>query len=231
MRRSGAALLGIGILASGMAARAGTIEVALEVPQKSRVDMEKEGYATVFFPAFLPAKEISKDRGYAFEREASRFFERLFAKETKLKVVDAGTTPLPFSTLDELAADPGFWRKLADERGADLILTGQVDFRHSNRSGYVQSNYQSSFTAAGQPSMDRPVFVYRSGMTLVLDVVLIEGRTGEVLYQDRFLKDKTVDGSGGDPLQNFFDLMRAVQINVLGLVTPQKATVTRYLID
>jgi len=143
--------------------------------------------------------------------------------------VDAGATALPFQSLDELMEDKGFWRKLADERGADLILTGQVDFRTSNRSGYVQSTYQSMYT--GQAYSDRPVFVYRSGVTLVLDVVLIEGRTGDVLYQDRFLKDKTVDGSGGDPLQNFFDLMRAVQTSVLGLVTPQKATVTRYLLN
>jgi len=207
---------------------AGAVEVQVELPRASRIDLAEEGYTTLAVTPFL-ASEDSDRRDYAFERETSRFFERLFAKETELELVQSPSQPLPFSTVDALADDAGYWQKLSDDLGADLVLTGQVAFQTTNRSGYVQNEYRSPTT--GRTYMDRPTFVYRSGVTLRIEVLLIEGETGEVLYRDRFMKDRTVDGSGGDSLQNFFDLLRGVSTSVLGIVKPQKTVATRYLLD
>ncbi|MFN7975915.1 MAG: hypothetical protein U0166_26865 [Acidobacteriota bacterium] len=218
------------IAAAGASARAGSFEVQVELPQHARIDIEKEGYQTLTVAPFLrdAAVPAVKD-DYSFEREATRYFERLFGRETKLKVVDNGDVPLPFASVDAMTKDQGFWKKLSSDAAADLVLTGQVSFKTSNRSGYVENTYQSSIT--GRSYNDRPTFVYRSGATLTIEVILIEGKSGEILYRDKFLKDRTLEGATADPLQNFFDLIRSLSSNVLALVTPQKTIATRYLLD
>jgi hypothetical protein len=227
MARSRVLLGALAVLAAP-SLQAGSIEVQVELPQESRIDLEKEGYQTLLVAPFLAVE--TKTRGdYAYEKEAARYFERIFARDTKLKVVEGGSDPLPFSNVDAMAKDAGFWQRMAAEHGVDLLLTGQVTYTTTNRSGYVQNTYQSAVT--GRQYADRPTFVYRSGVTLVMDVVMVEGKTGDVLYRDRFMKDRTVDGSGGDPLQNFFDLLRGLQKSVLGIVTPQKMVATRYILD
>lgn len=209
---------------------ASSFEVQLELPQAPRIDVEKEGYQTLTVTTFLPDQASSPTRAdYAFEKEAARYFQRLFGRETKLKVVDGEEAAIPFTSVDAMAKDAGFWKKLSSDLGADLVLTGQVSFKTSNRSGYVENTYQSSIT--GRTYNDRPTFVYRSGATLTIEVMLIEGKSGDVLYRDKFLKDRTTEGSSGDPLQNFFDLLRGLSGSVLGLVTPQKTVATRYLLD
>lgn len=208
---------------------AGVVEVQVELPQAARVDLEKAGYRTLVVAPFLAGEPPAGKTDYAFDREASRFFERLLRKETKLEVHDAAGTTLPFDDLDRLADDHGFWQKLAMDLHADLLLSGRVVFQSLNRSGYVENQSRSAIT--GRVVNDRPTFVYRTGIALSLDLVLIEGSTGDVLYRDRFLKDRTVDGGGGDPLQNFFDLMRGLSPSVLGIVIPQKTVATRYLLD
>lgn len=217
--------------AAAAAARAGVYEVHVELPRAARIDLSRAGYETLAVTPFLPPEKREKGEraDYAFEKEAARYFQRLLGKETPLKVVEGGADPPPFRNVEALSKDRGFWRQRARDLAVDLLLTGQVLFKTSNRSGYVQNTYQSAIT--GRMYEDRPTFVYRSGVTLQLDVVLIEGKSGDVLYRDHFLKDRTVDGSGGDPLQNFFDLMRGLSGSVLGIVTPQKTTATRYLLD
>ena len=219
-RRSAVVVTTLLLIASSVSA--GSFEVQIQLPRDAKIDLAEAGYQTLAVPQFLIAVE-SEETDYAFDKEAARFFERLFARETPLEVVDAASTTLPFDTMEELLEDRGFWIKLASDAEADLILTGQVGFRMSNRSGYVDN--QSSFDA--RRAIQRPTFIYRTGATLGLDLVLIEGATGEILYRDRFTKDKTVNGSAGDALHNFFELIRGVTNNVLGIVRPQTTTATR----
>jgi hypothetical protein len=118
---------------------------------------------------------------------------------------------------DAVFTDATFWRRLGEEYSEPLILTGTITFKPL-RAGYAGSTTGPS------------VHLSRAGFGLKLRLVLIDGRTGEVIESDPFRQvtaRATTDREGA--LSVYFRLMDQMLPSILEAVG-QKASQTRVLL-
>ena len=124
-----------------------------------------------------------------------------FRNETPLPDVDAGlemqTTlaadlhhafrgTVSLRPLPAAAATPSFWREAAAGRDRAVFLTGSVRLASQVRKAVKDRNVpvDSPFKIAGR------VLIERRRWTLFVDLVVISGESGEVLYSKSFREDR-----------------------------------------
>ena len=202
-------------------ARAGTIRVSIQVPAPARIDME--GIDTVLVTRFIVDRDVA---GFDLNREVVALLRRDLRKGTDLEVLIDEPPSLPEQPLQDLLANTGFWRRLAEAHGADLVIAGKTGFSVSDRSGFVQRDEISALT--GQ-RVRRTLYQDREAFTLDLDLFFVRGSTGQLLYEDRFTGEETFNGLGNDRLAGLFTLFEEIEGSILGIVNSRKSTVQRTL--
>jgi len=200
---------------------AGTLRVAVPVPTPSRIDMQ--GLRKVLVTRLVVDKDLPE---VDLNKEVVTLLRRELRKRTPLEVLDVEPPPLPEEPLPDLLANTGFWRRLAETNGADLVISGKVSFEISDRSGYTQQDEISPIT--GQ-RVRRTRFVDREAFNLSLNLFFIRGSTGQILYEDHFTAQNTVTGHGSDRLSALFTLFEQCEEDILGIVIARNRTVQRYL--
>ncbi len=197
------------------------MRVTIAVPMPSRLDMQ--GLRKILVTRFIVDKEVSE---FDLNRESVALLRRELRKRTNLEILDVEPPPLPEQPLADLLANTGFWRKLAESHGADLVIAGKVSFEIADRSGYVQVDEISPVT--GQ-RVRRTRFVDREGFNLGLRLFFIRGSTGALLYEDQFTGENTLSGKGNDRLTALFTIFEQFEDDVLGIVVPKTKTAQRNL--
>ena len=96
----------------------------------------------------------------------------------------------------------------------------------ADRSGFVQVDEISPLT--GQ-RVRRTRFVDREGFELDLHLFFIRGSTGQLLFEDRFSGQNTLNGKGNDRLTSIYSVFEQFQDSVLGIVVPTVRTAQRNL--
>ncbi len=213
--------LGLALTWAAAPAWGGTVRVTLSVPAPARVDLE--GMRKVLVTRFVVDKDLEE---VDLNREVVKLLRRELRKHTSLEVLDVEPPSLPEQPLPDLLANTGFWRRLAETNGADVILSGKVSFDISDRSGYVQVDEISPVT--GQ-RVRRTRFVDREGFELGLNLFLIRGSTGKILYEDRFIGANTLAGGHNDRLTVLYTLFEQFEDDVLGILVPRGKSVQRVL--
>jgi hypothetical protein len=214
-------LLPVLLLAAGGAAWAGTVQVQVTLPLPERVDMT--GIDTILVTRLVLLTDNPK---VDINREMVTLMKRELRKKTRLQVLDVEPPPLPEQNLDELAANAPFWKDMGEKYGADLILTGSLGYEVSDRSGFVQEDAISSVT--GQ-RIRRTRFADREGFEMHLHLYFIRGRSGKLVYDDKFSEDTTVPGRGNDPLTVLFSMFDHIESDVIGIVARKDKTESRTL--
>ncbi|HEU4403181.1 MAG TPA: hypothetical protein VFT43_13870 [Candidatus Polarisedimenticolia bacterium] len=202
-------------------ALSGPLRVTLTVPMPARVDTS--GIRKILVTRFLVDKELPD---VDLDKEMVSLLRREMRKKTDLEILNVEPPPLPEQPLADLLANTGFWRRLAESHGADLVISGKVSFTVADRSGYVQQDAISPVT--GQ-RVRRTVFAEREGFTLDLSLFFLRGTTGQRLYEDHFTGQNTLSGQGNDRLTALFSLFEQFEDDVLGIVEPRARTAQRIL--
>jgi hypothetical protein len=197
------------------------LRVGVRVPTPARLDMQ--GLRKVLFTSLVVDKDLPD---FDLNNETVSLLRREMRKRTGLEILDVDPPPLPEQPLQDLLANTGFWRKMAETNGADLVISGKVSFEVIDRSGYVQQDEISPVT--GQ-RVRRARFLEREAFSLALNLFFIRGSTGQILYEDRFTGENTVNGHGSDRLAALFNLFEQFEDDVLGIVISRDRTVQRYL--
>ncbi len=217
-----AALLGLmAMLLAAGPAFAKTLRVTIAVPMPSRIDMQ--GLHKALVTRFVVDKDVPE---IDLNHETVGLLRRELHKKSSLDVLEVEPPPLPEQPLTDLLANSGFWRKLAESNGADLLISGKVSFEVSDRSGYVQQDEISPVT--GQ-RVRRTRFVDREGFTLNLNLFFIRGSTGKVMYEDHFTGENTLLGKSNDRLTSLFTIFEQIEDDVMGIVSPKGKTAQRNL--
>lgn len=199
----------------------GPLRVTINVPTPARIDMQ--GLRKVLVTSFVVEKELSD---VDLNREMVTLLRRELRKKSPLEVLDVDAPPLPEQPFKDLLANTGFWRRLAEEHGADLLISGTVGMTAADRSGFVTRDEISPLT--GQ-RVRRTVFVDREALALALHLFFVSGRTGQVLFEDRFTSESTLPGRSNDRLTALYSLFEHFEDDVLGIVVPRTRTAQRYL--
>lgn len=198
-----------------------TVRVTLRSPLPPRIDME--GLQRVL----VTRLRIEQERDdLNLNKELVTLMRRELRKKTPLAVSDAEPPTLPEQPFQELLANTGFWRRLAETHGADLLITGQAGIDLQDRSGFVQQDEISPLT--GQ-RVRRTKFVEREAFVLDLRLFFIRGATGSVLYEDHFTGENTFVGRANDRLTALYGLFEQMEEDILGIVAPKIRVAQRFL--
>jgi hypothetical protein len=200
-------------------ARINELKVTLEVPMKEKIDLT--GIRRLLMTQLIVEQETSD---VDLSRELVEVMRRDLQRATQLEQAPGPPPPLPEQPLPDLLANTGFWRKLAQDHEADLVISGAASYRTADRSGYQQVDAISPVT--GQ-RVRRTVFVERQAFILDLRLFFMRGSTGELVYEDHFNTEETRTGQGYDRLAELHDLYDQMTGDIMAIVSPRPRQVQR----
>jgi len=128
-------------------------------------------------------------------------------------------------------ADTEFWKKLGQEHQNPLIVTGTVLFTNTQTSGFVTTNREIIDPLGRRSVAPQRVYMERKGYIIEPRFVFIDGRTGAVLYSDRFHEEVLYPAQQNVPaLSSYFELMDRLLPSFLGSLSTQRIRGTRVLL-
>ena len=127
--------------------------------------------------------------------------------------------------------DAAFWKKLGQEHENPLIVTGTVLFTNTQASGFVNTNREVIDPLGRRVVQPYRVYMERKGFIIEPRFVFIDGRTGEILYTDRFHEEILYPAQQNVPaLSSYFELMDRLIPSFLGSLSTQRIRGTRVLL-
>ena len=234
------------------------IEVPVETPIRPKIDASP--FSRVYVAGFLPSGTEDVDtnletvrllRSQLKNKAGMRIIEAdvLPLSEAARPVPAEGAPAAPqaaaqadggkAATIAEAELPPyekifenkDYWKKVGEEFGSPLIITGSVVFVPHQRSGYVQKE-QEVYDSFGRRSVV-PVRTYmdRKGYILRPKFVFIDGRTGETLYTETFREEILYNAEQSTPaLSSYFELMDRLLPSFLSTLSSQTIRGSRVLL-
>ncbi|MBI2222615.1 MAG: hypothetical protein HYU53_15575 [Acidobacteria bacterium] len=132
---------------------------------------------------------------------------------------------------ERIFADVSYWKKIGEEYQQPLIITGTILFVPHSKAGIVQRE-REFYDSFGRRRVE-PVRAYmeRKGYILQPKFVFIDGRTGTVLYSERFREERLYSPQQNTPaLSSYFELMDQILPSFLSTLSTQKIRGTRVLL-
>ena len=124
-----------------------------------------------------------------------------------------------------------FWKKLGEEHQNPLIVTGTVLFTNTQNSGFVTTNREIIDPLGRRVVQPYRVYMERKGFIIEPRFIFIDGRTGTVLYTDRFHEEILYPAQQNTPpLSSYFELMDRLIPSFLGSLSAQRIRGTRVLL-
>ncbi|MGD2114818.1 MAG: hypothetical protein PVG07_07190 [Acidobacteriota bacterium] len=208
-------------------ARAG-VEVRILLPQRAKIDLQgKDSVAVAPFLVVAQEGEGSPaTRDVDVEREFKRFLEKLLRRRTDLRLVETGPVSFPTFDLEELLEQQELWADLGRRAQADLLVTGSLDFDIQDRSGYRTEEFVSPRDGR---TYYRQVLVEQTGFEYDILLIVLDGRTGEVLYRDNFKDFQNFQSDEVDVVSGMFQNLFSLEDRILGVFTQNRVEATRLL--
>jgi len=209
-----------------------SFKVTVELPVPARLDLT--GKESLLVASFLTDESHLLD----INRELVRFVRSKYRQRADLNVLpvtqraDLNVLPVtpapavPEQTLDDLIANHEFWKYLGREYEADVIVSGIMAYDRHDSSGLRDVDVISPTT--GQ-KVRQSQFVEQERFLYELDIIFVDGTTGELLFRDRLQRSALFRGTQNDPISAFFDLSESVAPDVLAIVAPRTREDIRYI--
>lgn len=233
-RRALALLLLPALLAAGAAPLlAGVFETKLRLPLRPKLAVT--GRERLSIAPFLVASRTSDKReaarvsGVDLDGEFHRYLGKLLRKRTKMTLVTMPSdVKLPATALKELSENATFWRGIGARTGADILLSGVVDFRVENKSGYRTEEYRSP---VDNKIYTRQILIESTGFTFDVSVLALDGRTGAPLFLENFHDQKEKPKRAADEMVGLFENLFSLEGQLLGLFVVREREANRYVFD
>jgi hypothetical protein len=133
---------------------------------------------------------------------------------------------VPEQTLDDMAKNAEFFKWLAREHGADIVVSGAMHYSKRDASGFEDVDIVSE--ATGQ-KIKQTRFVEQEEFTFELEALYFRGSDGSLLFRDRTQRQAVYRGSANDPISAFYELGNAAAGDVLAVVAPRNLADARLL--
>jgi hypothetical protein len=212
------------------AATAGVSQVRLKLPLKPRLPLR--GNERIALAPFLLVTDAEKARDRRLQNvdlqgEFHRFLKKQIDKKTKLEVIETPSElKLPTQNLSELGRASEFWRSVGAATAAEIVVSGSLEFRVEDRSGYKTEEYVSPIN--GQ-TYYRQVYVEQTGFLFDIVFQVFDGRSGERLLQDEFKDFRQTGGRRNDELQGLFENLFSLENQILNLFVAREREADRYI--
>jgi len=230
LRRLAASGLAL-VLASPLLA--GVNEVRMKLPLRPKLAVS--GRERISLAPFLVASKLSERRDATkykdldLDAEFRRYLGKQIARRTKMSVVTMpAEVKLPTTSLKELGENGAFWREVGVKTGADILLSGIVDFKVEDKSGYRAEEYVSRIDGR---TYYRQVYVESTGYTFEVTVLAFDGKSGAKLFQETFKDTKEKPRRSVDELLGLFENLFSLENQLLGLFVVREREANRYVFD
>jgi hypothetical protein len=215
------------VLAASPAA-AGVSQVRLRLPLRPRLPLR--GNEKIALANFLVVTDAEKSRDKRLQNvdlqgEFHRFLKKQIEKKTKFEVSDLDVK-LPTQNLAELGRSTEFWRSAGTMTGAEVLVSGSLEFKVEDRSGYKTEEYVSPIN--GQ-TYYRQVYVEQTGFLFDIVFLVFDGHTGEKILQDEFKDFRQTGGRRSDELQGLFENLFSLENQILNLFVAREREADRYI--
>jgi hypothetical protein len=145
--------------------------------------------------------QVTPNREIDLDGETVRLLRDELRRATSLDVIEAEPLVVPS---DGVFSDHAYWRRLASEHGTPLIVTGTVNFL---------------VAPATTIQRGRHTFVSAVGRVLEPEVVIIDGRTGDVVLKERILRRMRYGiGRFAFTIPLYFDLMERAMPDLIRVI-------------
>lgn len=224
------ALLLLAVWLVALPAAAGVSQVRLKLPLKPRLPLRgNEKIAIAPFIVVTDA-ENARDRrlqNVDLQAEFGRFLKKQINKKTKLEVIEtAPDLKLPTQNLSELGRATEFWRSVGAATGAEIVVSGTIEFKVEDRSGYKTEEYVSPIN---NHTYYRQVYVEQTGFLFDIVFLVFDGRTGEKILQDEFKDFRQTGGRRADELAGLFENLFSLENQILNLFVAREREADRYI--
>ena len=218
------------LLFTALSVPAKVVETKLTLPVEPKLALT--GDERVAIAPFVIATTAEEDQPNRREsrvdvlREFQRYLSKNIAKESKAEVTIIEDVPLPGQSVADLTADQGFWRGVGRRYGADVVITGIIDFDVEDKVGYRSEEYVSPLDGR---TYYRQILVETTGFVFDIVVLIFDGETGEKLVEENFRDFKELQGRNFDEVLGLFENLRSLETKIIGLFVKQEVASTRYL--
>ena len=226
IRTAAAAFLGLILAVSPLLA--GVSQVRLKLPLKPRLPLR--GNEKIALAPFLVVTEADKSKDKRLQNvdlqaEFHRFLKKQVERKTKLEVTETDVK-LPTQNLSELGRAAEFWKGVGASTGAEIVVSGSLEFRVEDRSGYKTEEYVSPIN---NQTYYRQVYVEQTGFVFDIVFLVFDGRTGEKILQDEFKDFRQTGGRRADELQGLFENLFSLENQILNLFVAREREADRYI--
>jgi hypothetical protein len=201
------------------------VDTNLETVRLLRSQLKNKGGQRIIEADVLPLLEAAKP----VPAEGAAAAPPAAAQADSGKIATIAEAELP--PYEKIFENKDYWKKVGEEFGSPLIITGSVMFTPHQRSGYVQKE-QEVYDSFGRRSVV-PVRTYmdRKGYILRPKFVFIDGRTGETLYTETFREEILYNAEQSTPaLSSYFELMDRLLPSFLSTLSKQSIKGSRVLL-
>lgn len=233
MRPAAAYLAALVLLAVPAPLRAGSTEVKLKLPLRPKLAVT--GRERISLAPFLVASKLSERKepqrvkDLDLDLEFRRYLGKQIARRTKMNVVTMpADVKLPSTELKALGEATEFWKELGSRVGADVLVSGILDFRVEDKSGYKAEEYTSRLDGR---TYYRQIYVESTGFTFEVTVLAFDGRTGAKLFQETFKDQKEKSRRAADEMVGLFENLFSLENQLLGLFVVREREANRYVFD
>ena len=197
--------------------------IRVEAPMPVPPELDTSGMDSILVASFLIQETDLLD----INREIVRFLRSEFRRSTTLTPLDVSPAPpIPEQTLEALAANRKFWQHLGNRHGADLIVSGRVFYDRRESSGYEEVDIVSPITGH---KVRQTRFMEMEDFDFSIDLLFVNGSSGELLFQDTVKRKMRYQGLNNDPITAFHQLSETIVGDVLSIVSPRRRTETRII--
>ncbi len=222
------------LLAAGAAPLlAGVFETKIRLPLRPKLAVT--GRERLSIAPFLVAsrtsdvRDVQRVSSVDLDAEFRRYLTKLLSKRTKMTLVAMPSdVKLPAAALRDVAENAPFWRGLGARTGADILLSGVVDFRVENKSGYRTEDYRSAIDGR---VYTRQILVESTGFTFDVSILALDGRTGAQLFLENFHDQKEKPKRAADEMAGLFENLFSLEGQLLGLFVVREREANRYVFD
>ncbi len=213
--------------------RAGSTEVKLKLPLRPKLAVS--GRERISLAPFLVAsklserKESTRVKDLDLDVEFRRYLGKQVGRRTKMNVVTMPSdVKLPSTELKALGEASEFWRELGSRVGADILLSGIVDFQVEDKSGYKTEEYTSRLDGR---TYYRQVYIEATGFSFEVTILAFDGRTGAKLFQETFKDQKEKSRRAADEMVGLFENLFSLENRLLGLFIVREREANRYVFN
>ncbi len=220
----------VAFLLAAMPALAGVDQVKLRLPLKPKLPLR--GNERIAIAPFIVVTDAEKARdkrlaNVDIQGEFDRFLKKQLEKKTKFELIlTPADVKLPTQNLTELAKAQEFWASVGTQTGAEIIVSGSLEFKIEDRSGYKTEEYTSPIDGR---TYYRQVYVEQTGFMFDIVLLVFDGHTGEKLLQDQFKDFRQTSNRKADELQGLFENLFSLESQILNTFVARDREAERYI--